>query len=51
MLGELVFAGSEAIGQGETVQQMDCSLLAEGNYQVVLSFKDHRVSKKLTVIK
>lgn len=51
MLGELVFTGSEAIGEGETVQQMDCSLLAEGNYQVVLSFKDHRVSKKLTVIK
>lgn len=50
-LGELVFSGSEPIGQGEVVQQMDCSILAEGNYHVVLSFRDHRVSKKLTVIK
>ena len=50
-LGELVFTGSESVGQGEVVQQMDCSMLAEGNYHVVLSFKDHRVSKKLTVIK
>ena len=50
-LGELVFAGSEAIGQGETVQQIDCSVLAEGNYHVVLRFKDQAVSKKLTVIK
>lgn len=50
-LGELVFAGSESIGQGEVVQQMDCSMLAEGNYHVVLNFKDHRISKKLTVIK
>jgi len=50
-LGELVFAGSEPIGQGEALQQVDCSMLAEGNYHIVLSFKDHRVSKKLTVIK
>lgn len=50
-LGELVFTGSEPISQGEVVQQMDCSMLAEGNYHVVLSFRDYRVSKKLTVIK
>lgn len=50
-LGVLVHEGVEAIGQGEVVQQLDCSMLAEGNYHVVLSFKDRRLSKKLTVIK
>lgn len=51
MLGELVFAGSESVGQGEHVQQVDCSMLAEGNYHLVLRFKDQKISKKLTVIK
>jgi hypothetical protein len=51
MLGVLVYERSESVEQGSVIQQMDCSSLAEGNYQVVLSFKDHRVSKKLTVIK
>ena len=51
MLGELVFAGSESVGQGEHVQQVDCSMFAEGNYHLVLRFKDQKISKKLTVIK
>lgn len=51
MLGELVYEHASAVSEGNTVQQIDCSSLPEGNYHVVLKFKDHSVSKKLTVIK
>lgn len=50
-LGELVLSGTEAIGEGVVVQQIDCSALTEGNYHVLLIFGDHSVSKKLTLIK
>lgn len=51
MLGELVYEHADAVSEGNMVQQIDCSSLSEGNYHVVLKFKDHSVSKKLTVIK
>ncbi|MES2133865.1 MAG: choice-of-anchor J domain-containing protein [Bacteroidota bacterium] len=50
-LGELVYTHTETVNQGNVLQQINCSGFAEGNYHVVVSFKEQVVSKKLTVIK
>lgn len=50
-LGELVYSHTETVNQGNVWQQINCSDFAEGNYHVVVSFKEHVFSKKLTVIK
>ncbi len=50
-LGEMVHTQTEFVNQGNVTQQLDCSRFAEGNYHIVVSFKDNAINKKLTIIK
>lgn len=50
-LGELVLDTNDTDAGGQMLRSMDCKTLAEGNYHVVLKFRDHTVTKKLTIIK
>lgn len=51
MLGELVYIETLNTGPGNTTHTLSLNQLPQGNYSVVVTFKNNSITKKLTIIK
>ncbi len=50
-LGELVYIETLSAAAGNTTHTLNLNSLPQGNYSVVISFKNNSVTKKITIIK